>query len=281
MKSGSHFVMARSESGNVYLYGNREGVFYDEANDREVSENIFQKGTLGNIVSIDYDMYFACALDEYGNAWCFGRRFLGTKDGFADFETISSPQLYEYHNIAACSVDISNSVLILDDGSIIILGLDGCGQISTLEKHPFFGRTISFSKGMGGYSINASVRVVEESGTGHYKIDENRAELFIADEAGNVISSTPMYHYYVGTVIPTLKTPEIELRVLEFASGKLLAVIMPIAENVGGQTGTDNRIPSDGTPVPVRVTLTDIRLLASDGNGMRSYAKPVAITVLS
>lgn len=40
-------------------------------------------------------------------------------------------------------------------------------------------------------------------------------------------------------------------------------------------------IPSDGTPVPVRVTLTDIRLLASDGNGMRSYAKPVAITVLS
>ena len=40
-------------------------------------------------------------------------------------------------------------------------------------------------------------------------------------------------------------------------------------------------IPSDGTPVPVRITLTDIRLIASEGNGMRSYAKPVAITVLS
>ena len=36
-----------------------------------------------------------------------------------------------------------------------------------------------------------------------------------------------------------------------------------------------------GTPVPVRITLTDIRLLASEGNGIRSYAKPVTITVLS
>lgn len=36
-----------------------------------------------------------------------------------------------------------------------------------------------------------------------------------------------------------------------------------------------------GTPVPVRITLTDIRLFASDGNGIRSYAKPVAITVLN
>lgn len=134
IESGSNLIMALSESGNVYLYGNKSSVFFDEASDIEVSENIYKKENLNDIVSISCDMYCASAVDKYGYAWGFGIDNEGSinESKTEDYEIVNAPIKYKYDDVKECISEISNTTFILNNGSIAIIGNDNCGQISSI-----------------------------------------------------------------------------------------------------------------------------------------------------
>lgn len=134
IESGSNFIMALSESGNVYLYGNKSSVFFDEGSDIEVSGNIYKKGNLNDIVSISCDMYCVAAVDKYGHAWGFGIDNEGSinESKIDDYQIVNTPIKYKYDDVKECISEISNSTFILNNGTIVIIGNDNCGQISKI-----------------------------------------------------------------------------------------------------------------------------------------------------
>jgi len=140
IESGSNFIVALSISGNIYLYGKKESMFFNENSDTEIAENIFIKGGVKNIVSISCNLYCVTMVDVGGNAYGFGIDNWGAIDNKncdadpAVYEIIYQPRKLNYSGVKKCTTDGLNSVIILDSGQIFIQGADGAKQISYLNK---------------------------------------------------------------------------------------------------------------------------------------------------
>ncbi len=128
IESGTTFVTALSESGKVYLYGKKEGVFFDEAQDTELSENIFLKGGLKDIVSVKCAQYCTLAIDANGDLWGFGIDQWGALDirnadmDTSTYEIICQPRRLDYSDVAFCDADIVNSAILTKNGSYHVQG---------------------------------------------------------------------------------------------------------------------------------------------------------------
>lgn len=134
IESGSGFIAALSETGKVYLYGTRESVFFNEEYDAQLSENVFLKGGVVGVSSIDCDMYCVVLTDENNDAYGFGIDRWGVfgKESDSKYEIISTP-IFLRNNVKECGTDTLNSIFVSEDGKISMYGANGFKQISFLN----------------------------------------------------------------------------------------------------------------------------------------------------
>ncbi len=133
------FVAALSESGKIYLYGNKESVFFDEKTDSEISDKIFRKGNTENFVFINSNSNFLAAVDSDGYAWCCGLDRFGAiykqngDDDPSSYDMVSGLYKLDYSDVKEIEINLSNVTVTLNNEQVLIQGNNSANQITYLN----------------------------------------------------------------------------------------------------------------------------------------------------
>lgn len=131
-------VVAVSETGSVYVFGNPYSGLSDIETDIYVSNLIYKKN-IDNIASVDGTHYVVGALSKEGEIYAWGIDMYGIiKEEnigalYDRYEIVPNPTKLDFNNINKICIGISNGTAISEDGNIYIWGDNSIGQIIELK----------------------------------------------------------------------------------------------------------------------------------------------------